>query len=128
MSDGYEFNEYEDEIIARLGRWMQNVGTVSLLGSGAGLIYGVILVLGMVFTGHVGGSILVVVLMATPFASALALVSAGKALMAVVRTEGEDIPLVMRGMRRLTTVYILEIVLSVVALALLAYLAAWVLL
>jgi hypothetical protein len=125
MSDGYEFDANEDEVIARLAGAMQNVGIVSLLGSGAGLIYGVITLLVMIHTGHPAMAVLVLILMAAPFASAIALLGAGSALMGAVRTEGEDIPLVMRGMRRLTVVYMLEILLNVVALGFITLLLVW---
>src|SRR5580704_9022451 len=125
MSDGYEFDANEDEVIARLAGAMQNVGIVSLLGSGGGLIYGVITLLVMIQTGHPAMAVLVLILMAAPFASAIALLGAGTALMGAVRTEGEDIQLVMRGMRRLTVVYMLEILLNVVALGFITLLLVW---
>jgi hypothetical protein len=125
MSDGYEFDANEDEVIARLAGAMQNVGIVSLLGSGGGLIYGVITLLVMIQTGHPAMAVLVLILMAAPFASAIALLGAGTALMGAVRTEGEDIQLVMRGLRRLTVVYLLEITLNVIALGFITLVLVW---
>ena len=102
----YEFGTDEDETIAVLAGAMQNVGVLSLI-AGLSVIINELAVNALLF--HMGfHSIAVMSSIAAVLQLVIAgmLIGGGRLLMAVPRTEGEDIPNLMAGLRKLGTIVV----------------------
>lgn len=112
----YEFGTEEDETIAVLAGAMQNVGVLSLI-AGLAVIVDQLAVNALLF--HLGfHSIAVMSSIAAILQLVIAgmLIGGGRLLMAVPRTEGEDIPNLMAGLRKLGTIYFLQAIVTVAAI------------
>ncbi len=113
---GYEFGSDEDETIAVLAAAMQNVGVLSLI-AGLSVIVNELAVNALLF--HMGfHSIAVMSSIAAVLQLVIAgmLIGGGRLLMAVPRTEGEDIPNLIAGLRKLGTIYLLQAIVTVAAI------------
>ncbi len=113
---GYEFGSDEDETIAVLAAAMQNVGVLSLI-AGLSVIVNELAVNALLF--HMGfHSIAVMSAIAAVLQLVIAgmLIGGGRLLMAVPRTEGEDIPNLIAGLRKLGTIYLLQAIVTVAAI------------
>jgi hypothetical protein len=104
----YEFDDKQDEVIAALARAMINVAMVTLFGGAITLTRSILLSLAVTASGHgalglvgLGSSVGELVI------SAL-LVIAGRKLILIPRTEGEDMPNLISGLDTLSTTYLLQ--------------------
>ena len=101
----YEFDEQQDEVVAALARWMINVAMLTLL-SGAGVFsYALIILFALHHTvpGLLGIGISVGQSVVT-----FMLLAAGRRLILIPRTEGEDMENLMGGLARLGTTYLVQ--------------------
>ncbi len=117
----FEFDAEHEETIARLAAAMQNVGVVGLFGGMAGFLRELAAwaLLGVLFTKL---GILAVVVTVLPIVISGLLIRAGRKLMAVVRTQGEDITNLMAGVEGLATIYLLETITTAASLVIVAWL------
>lgn len=120
----YEFSEVENVVVGRLGRRAQAWGAISAVG-------GVLCVLAALLTVTMGASgprTLFFLFAALPQLSVgLSFLGSGRALLAVVETQGRDVRLLMEALRAMTAALRIQIVITVVFVALVGAAAAGVL-
>jgi hypothetical protein len=112
----YEFNEDEDEVIARLAVSMSNVGFLSLFGGMLTLLKVLFISVLAVMIGYVALGMLSIVSCVLQLTIAGMMIGAGRVLLGIVRTEGDDMAILMRGLGRITTIFVLEIIVTIIAL------------
>lgn len=104
----FEFDEYQDEVIAKLAAALQNVGMLTLF-FGVGLCTRAVWMFFML--SRLGRRELGMTAIVSAFGQvtvAWMLVTAGRKLMSVARGEGDDLLLVMDALKKLGTVYIVQ--------------------
>ena len=112
----YEFDAEEDEVIARLAVSMSNVGFLSLFGGMLTLLKVLFLSVLVVMAGYVALGALSIVSCVLQLTIAGMMIGAGRVLLGIVRTEGDDMAILMRGLGRITAIFVLEIIVTIIAL------------
>ncbi len=119
---GYEFSAWENATIAKVGSRAKTWGIMSIL-------FGILLVTGagLLFSYGakepklvpIGGAVLAIGIQ--PVVSGAFYFAAGSALASVVTTQGNDIPLMMRALRKLTHAVRVEAIAAIVTILVGAY-------
>ena len=104
----YEFDEHQDEIVAALARAMINVSMLTLLCSGLILARSLWLWFALKETGGRPLAALGLAGSLGELVIAFMLVGAGRKLILIPRTEGEDMPNLMAGLSRLSSTYLVQ--------------------
>lgn len=118
----YEFDADEDEVIARLAVSMSNVGFMSMVAGMLTLLQTIFTAVLAIMVGFLALGILSIASTVIQVTIAGLMISAGRILLAIVRTEGDDMGHLMRGMSRITTIFVLQIVITLVALGIVVWL------
>jgi hypothetical protein len=121
----YEFGPDEDEVVFQLARAMQNVGIFSLLGGMVTMVRVLLIGVLAILTGYVRIGSLSITAAVVDIVVAFMLISAGRTLMQIPRTTGDDMGHLMRGLSRFTTMMMLQIVLTAMALGFVIVIALW---
>ena len=119
----YEFNEDEDEVISRLAVSMSNVGFMSMVAGMLTLLETIFAGVLAIMAGFIALGTLSIASTVIQVTIAGMMISAGRILLAIVRTEGDDIGHLMRGMSRITTIFVLQIVVTLIAIGVVVWLA-----
>jgi hypothetical protein len=104
----FEFDSDQDEPIAELGRAMQSFGGLMLLTASLGSVGVMVSLLALSFVSK-AMALLGVVAVVAQFLSNWQLVGAGRTLIEIPRTDGSDLPLLMKAMRRMAAVNRLQV-------------------
>ncbi|HEX4492155.1 MAG TPA: hypothetical protein VH914_13185 [Acidimicrobiia bacterium] len=104
----YEFDEKQDEVVATLANSMINVAMITLLGSIAMVGRSVLLWLAIGIAGNFGLAQLGLTASVGEIAVAALLLIAGRKLVQIPRTEGEDMPNLMSALSTLATTYLIQ--------------------
>jgi hypothetical protein len=119
----FEFDTEQESVIWQLAAGLQNFGVVALLSAAAmfaRLLFGVIV---MTTGGWVTMGVLTLLVASLQIVIAVLMLGAGRVLMAIPRTEGDDLPHLMRGLRRLTLLYTLQAIAMLAVMAIAAAIA-----
>ena len=111
-AQGYEFTPSQNKVIRSTGSRVRVWGVFSLIGAGLTVLIGVALL----FAGEVAGVVVGIIyglLALIPIFIGLNFVRAGRALGAVVGTEGSDIDHLMGAIQNLGTAFLIQIVAAV---------------
>jgi hypothetical protein len=114
----YEFDDQQDEVIASLARAMVNVSMLTLFGAAGALVQSMLLFLTLARGGEHGLAVLGLIGSGGEIFIAAMLVGAGRTLLAIPRTEGEDMPNLMSGLRKLSNAYRIQAVTMAALIAL----------
>jgi hypothetical protein len=123
----YEFSEEEDETIFGLGASMQFVGIFTLIIGVSDLLRILFTSVVLIVAGAVALATLLLVSSVLQIVISGFTLAAGRSLIAIPRTQGNDMDHLMRAMHRMTTMFGLQIVVSVIALGFLGWFAVMVL-
>jgi hypothetical protein len=118
---GYEFSALENQAFKRLATSMQLVALLELGGVAAFLPTTLGKLRGAIAAGSVQDMVLAGAWLAVPVLIAAWTFRAGSHLRLIVRTEGDDISHLVGAVGELTKLYLLQLVLFVVAAALIAW-------
>lgn len=124
----YEFNDFENQTISKVGGRAKTCGTISIvvgiLGVLAGLIMIVVLIVGAANDGGAAAALPAIVLSSVLPFSIVSLVigvslrGAGKSLVEVTTTQGNDVQHMMASLGRFKTAFQLEAIMSMAAVVL----------
>ena len=103
----FEFDSDQDEPIAILGGAMQNYGALVLLASSLGLA-GALVSLVWISVVSKTAALLGAAAVIAQLVVGWQLVGAGRTLIDIPRTEGNDLPLLMAAVRRMTAINLLQ--------------------
>ncbi|MEO6772857.1 MAG: hypothetical protein ABI467_07525 [Kofleriaceae bacterium] len=103
----FEFDSEQDEPIAVLGTAMQNLGLLTLF---AGMLALVAQLIGLAAVALYSGTVALLgaVSVIVNIVISWKLVSAGRTLIAIPRTDGNDLPLLMTALRRMAVINALQ--------------------
>jgi hypothetical protein len=123
VTDQYEFSPDEEETIATLAGAMQNVGMVGLFGGMLGLLRELYALAFLHLLGFTLIASLGLVVTVLPIVIAALMIGGGRTLMKIAHTEGEDVALLVRGIDRLTLIYVLEAIVALAAFGVIGWLS-----
>jgi len=123
----YEFNDFENQSIARVGSRAKTCGVISLaigiLGVLAGILMIVVVIIGAANDGAITAAPAIVISTVLPLSIVnlvvgLSLRGAGQSLVEVTTTQGNDVQHMMTSLGRLKTAFQLETIMAAVAFVL----------
>jgi hypothetical protein len=126
-SVAYEFSEFENQTIVKVGGRAKTCGTISLvfgiLGVLAGIVMIVVMIIGAASEGALAAAPVIVVSAILPVSIVnlvvgISLRGAGTSLVEVTRTQGNDIQHMMASISRFKTAFQLEALMSIGAFVL----------